>query len=719
MQNWRLWKLAIGDKSIHFSNFQNSRTMLRLILCTIVFIHLLPFAKGQEGSFSETELDSLWKTIDLNDVVVTAQYAPTDSKNALQSIRVINRETIEKQGANNLEQLLQQDLSICIQQDLVLGSSLKLLGTDGENIKIMVDGVPVIGRLDGSIDLSQINLNNVERIEIIEGPMSVAYGTDALGGVINLITKKNQLNTFELNLNQQLETRSETVSTIDGGIRFKNKLLLRANLGRDKFTGFSNDTLRASLWNPKEQWYGNVSLRYDFANDHRIMYQGGYFTEEVKNLGEIRRPIFKPYAFDDVYKTRRMNHALSHEGKVLQKFYWQNTLGYNDFDRETSTDRIDIEKDSSWILSSDTTRFDAWMARSVIGSQFLNSKVNFQLGIDFRQEKGAGDRILDDTNDPSNESSIGDYAIFGSLRYQPIKNLLTEIGLRAAHNTRYDAPLIPSFNLKYQVLENLTARASYAKGFRSPSLKELYISFIDINHFIVGNPNLKAENSHNFQVNLNYQEEWTNHKIKIRTNLFYNDIQDQIGLFTFVEREDGSYEPISPNQSSQYAYFNIENAKIRGLNVNTSYQWRDLSIEAGVSRLYQFNPLSEEYATVDQFTPTTEINGKITYQVPVVQTNISLFYRNNDRLINYYPTLNDEGKTIAAQIITDGFSILDATFLQRLFNNRLQITAGIRNLLDVQQVNITGAGGSAHTGSGGLPIGTGRSYFVKVGYKLF
>ena len=79
-----------------------------------------------------------------------------------------------------------------------------------ENVKIMVDGIPIIGRLDGNIDLGQINLDNIERVEIIEGPMSVSYGSDALGGVINLITKKSQVKTYNLLLSQQFETKGET-----------------------------------------------------------------------------------------------------------------------------------------------------------------------------------------------------------------------------------------------------------------------------------------------------------------------------------------------------------------------------------------------------------------------------------------------------------------------------------------------------------------------------
>jgi len=688
---------------------------MQRILFTLTFLAIsLPTLFAQDAASS---LDSIRMTVDFDDVVVTAQYAPTDSKNAVQAIRVIDRETIERQGATNLEQLFQQDLSIRISQDLILGSGMSLLGVGGENVKIMVDGVPVIGRLDGNIDLSQINLNNIERIEIVEGPMSVSYGTDALGGVINLITKKSQRYPLDLTLSQQVETRNESVTNIDAGVRFGDRMLLRVNAGRDKFDGFSPDTLRSSLWNPKEQWYADASLRKDFADDQQLRYQFSIFDEEVQNLGNVRRPQFKPYAFDDVYLTRRMNHSLAHEGTVWDKFYTQSVLGFNDFHREVKTYRLDFDDNQQTDMSGDTTAFQAWMLRSVLASKFRNSPVNFQVGVDLRYEEGTGGRILDENSDLENSSALGDYAVFGSLRYEPFQDFLLESGVRATYNTRYDAPLIPSVHLKYQLTETLSMRASYAKGFRSPSLKELFLNFIDINHFIVGNPDLRAETSDNFQAHLNFNKTLRQQRFTARAHFFYNNIDDQIQLFPFLE-ENGELVPSSPAQSTSYAYFNLAEAKIRGINLNAGYQWRDFQVEAGAQRIYFYNPLSEEVSTVDRFTPVTELNGKVSYLLPLIHSNLSLFVRTNDRFVNYFPETED-GETVARQQLQDGFTMLDATLGRSFLNDRLQLTAGVRNLLDIQQVNLAGGGGGAHSGGNNAPIGAGRSFFVRASFQLF
>src|SRR5690606_8167852 len=108
-----------------------------------------------------------------------------------------------------------------ISQDGVLGSSLSIMGVSGENIKIMIDGVPIIGRLDGSIDLSQISLNDIERIEIIEGPLSTVYGTNALGGTINLITKKDGLKKWSVQPGVYYESSGQYNSDIQLSLNHK------------------------------------------------------------------------------------------------------------------------------------------------------------------------------------------------------------------------------------------------------------------------------------------------------------------------------------------------------------------------------------------------------------------------------------------------------------------------------------------------------------------
>ncbi|GJM34242.1 MAG: TonB-dependent receptor [Saprospiraceae bacterium] len=657
---------------------------------------------------------SLW-AIDLEDVVVTAQYAPTDSRSAVHDIRTIKASEMVKRGVTNLEQLLKQDVNIRINQDMILGSSMSLLGIDGQNVKIMIDGVPVIGRQDGNIDLSQINLQNIERVEIVEGPLAVSYGTDALAGVINLISKKSQLSKYEFGVQNQFEERGENSYTAQAGTRFGKRLLLRMNGGYEHFDGYSEDTLRSVLWNPKEQWFGEASLRYQLGESHHLRYAFGYFDEEVVNLGEMRRPQFKPYAFDDQYETRRLNHSLTQEGEMGEKYYLQSTLAYNHYRRYKHSFRTDFETNSREVVlgQQDTSLFQGVTFRTTIASRFKHSPLNFQLGLDLRYDHATGQRIQDSLSKTDHTSRIGDYALFASLRYIPVKKLTLEGGLRYAWNTRYDAPFIPSIHLKYDFDQQYTIRASYSRGFRSPDLKELFFNFIDINHFIVGNPDLQAEKSDNLQASLSFRKK----KFEASLKGFYNHITDKIELFEFMNTPTGII-PAVDTSTLQYSYFNQAIYKTKGITLRLGYQTKNLKLQAGFSLMGYFNPESEAFTNVNDFSYALEWNNEISYLIPSYALSFSLFSRKTDRRFTYFPEVNDAGDLIVKQRIQGGYSLIDFTINKSFWKQRLHFTAGIKNLLNVQQVEIKGSlSGSAHNSNMGTsPISAGRNLFLGVGY---
>ena len=134
--------------------------------------------------------------MNMSEFVVTGQFKPEKADKSIYKINVINSRQIERKAATNLTDLLSTESHVRISQGGVMGANLSFMGLTGENVKILVDGVPVIGRLDGNIDINQLNLYNVDHVEIIEGPMSVVYGSNAIGGVVNIITKENKNSSF-------------------------------------------------------------------------------------------------------------------------------------------------------------------------------------------------------------------------------------------------------------------------------------------------------------------------------------------------------------------------------------------------------------------------------------------------------------------------------------------------------------------------------------------
>ena len=124
----------------------------------------------------------------LNEIVVTAQIGEELVYNSVNSFILLSNKNIQENASTNLVDLLNTQALFDIEVDPVLGSGLSIQGMDGNNVNILLDGIPVLGRKGGNIDLSQINLSNVDRVEILKGPAAVSYGTNSTGGVINLIT---------------------------------------------------------------------------------------------------------------------------------------------------------------------------------------------------------------------------------------------------------------------------------------------------------------------------------------------------------------------------------------------------------------------------------------------------------------------------------------------------------------------------------------------------
>ena len=157
-------------------------------------------------AFSFAQQDSI-KTKNLDEVIITGQYKPQSLKNSVYQVSVINNQRIRLSGATNVQQVLNNQPGFRFSNDNTLGTTdVQLMGMSGRNVKILLDGIPMVDRGDTRESLNQVDINSIDRIEIVEGPMSVSYGSDALAGVINIISKKQVKNSFSVSAKAQEET---------------------------------------------------------------------------------------------------------------------------------------------------------------------------------------------------------------------------------------------------------------------------------------------------------------------------------------------------------------------------------------------------------------------------------------------------------------------------------------------------------------------------------
>ncbi len=145
----------------------------------------------------------------IEEVVVTGQYTQQSINKSIYKVEVINAEQIKNMAATSVADVLNQSLNVLIISDRRSGNSTaNLMGLGGEYTKVLIDNIPVVGDigLGNNIDLTKLNINNVERIEVVRGSMGVDYGSNAVAGVINIITRKNSQKALTLNASVQEET---------------------------------------------------------------------------------------------------------------------------------------------------------------------------------------------------------------------------------------------------------------------------------------------------------------------------------------------------------------------------------------------------------------------------------------------------------------------------------------------------------------------------------
>ena len=216
---------------------------------------------------------------ELNSVVVTGQYKPVSADKSIYDIKVIGKKRIESKAAVNLAEILSDELGIRLSNDPSTGTSMSLQGITGENVKILVDGVPVIGRLEGNIDLSQLNIDNASQIEMVEGPMSVIYGSNALGGVINIITQNNSHSKYKTSINSYYESIGTYNFNFLTSLRHK-KNSFELNGGRNFFNGYSLEDTRSKEWKPKEQYNAGATY-YHNAEKTKLRFKSDFFNERL------------------------------------------------------------------------------------------------------------------------------------------------------------------------------------------------------------------------------------------------------------------------------------------------------------------------------------------------------------------------------------------------------------------------------------------------------
>lgn len=675
---------------------QKGEIVLHRELPLIISVSCLSY-KPYCDSISGPDNDTILLSPDyyqLDHVVVTGQFRPQPVDKSIYKIDVIDNRQIQLKAANNMGDLLRTNLSFQYRPEGVLGDFLKIRGLSGENIKVLIDGMPITGRVADRIDLGQLNLLNVDHIEIIEGPMSVLYGSNALAGAINIITSTNTSTSKKLSATANTYYESVGVYNFNASVLGKTgKNTFSVNAARNFHPGWGPfDTARWKIWKPKLQYLVGGWYRYN-KNNLKVTYGTDYLHEELRDLDSLSKD---GEATDIYYFTQRWNNRFNLYNQLHDDFIINLQAGYSYYSvRKISYDNnlVLLEKTQT---NLDTTTFHMATARGVI-SNIPGKMFEYQAGFDYSFEQALGAKITGTKN-------ITEAASFLNFIFTPYEMLSLQPGVRAIYNSKYRAPLVYAMNVKFTP-GSFAIRGSYAKGFKAPSLKQLYLLFVDNNHTISGNENLLPEIANNFSLSTDYHIQDKKHSVEAGVSFFYNSSINAIQL------------AVDTNRPGWGVYFNLEDNKYRtkGIETRLAYHFMQrITLQVGYS-LTGRSRLDE----VKKFEYSGDIASSFSYRSHKYNFELAAFYKYSDDYLEFNGNFNADGKLSGiAHRYVDPYHTLDITLSKPLFQNKLNISGGVKNLFDITLVDSRGTLNYHGSGGNSTAVGYGRTYFIKINFQI-
>ncbi|MBF00338.1 TonB-dependent receptor [Flavobacterium coralii] len=692
----------------------------------------------------ETVADTIQPAL-LNEVVVTGQIEPQSIKKSVFNVRVISAEDIRRQAGNNLADVLNQYLNIIVQPQSGEGrSTVSMFGLDGQYLKVLVDNVPLVSDtgLGNNIDLTQINLDDIERIEIIEGAMGVTHGANAVSGIINIITKKSINNKWEISATVQEETVGDEYKPFyDEGrhiqaLRISHNLndnwFISAGANRNSFEGylggfggreFTNNPnnpaqQRGYSWLPKEQVFSNVLVRYQKGNTH-VFYRFEYFDENIDFYNPIILSQFVEgtgilrYANDRRYFTEKFYHHLNAVGKLAGLDY-NVSVSHQKQKRDVEQFRYYIQTDTEEQNATQPYQETEVLHSTGTLTNFIKKEgFDFQVGYELVNTYGYSSALTGNFNDDNNgdvnlNKRLENYDVFAAAEAPVTERFSIRPGFRYSFQSKFDDQWAASMGLRYLLNKGYETRLSYGRSYRTPNYEELYTYFVDSNHNLQGNPELDPESGHSIEASFKKQTFTKDLQLSNSITAGFISVSDRIELAV-----------VATFPQFQYRYINIDSYKMWNLATTHQLQYKNLDAKVGVSVTGISRAINTGLTVSDdKYLTTYQFNTSIGYTIPKWDTQLSLYYKHNGRQQQY---VQDSSLSNPQFILNEieAFGLMDASVRKSFFKRSLDVTLGARNLLDVVNIQSSQAAGGTHSaGTTNILMGYGRSYFLKLTYNI-
>ena len=514
----------------------------------------------------------------LNPVVVTGSGHHQRLKSTATPVHVLSAQEIREQGITTFDGALTRMMPQVSMAPNSMGTFLRLNGLGNKYILILINGQKLSGDISNNVDLSRISMSRVKRIEILDGAASSLYGSDAIAGVINIITDQPTQQLVGVTSDTRVSGHGQLTESVSLDI-FKN--------GFGSYTSFTHDRADSYQNNHQEYVKGSdtetqptiaplftgyrsniVGQRFTYTpNQHLALNAGLDYSYKITDRPDTRDDITGGTDYEMRYKGFRWNVG------AIYKFTAKNSLQANftvdrfrygkEYDVETKTNAI-----GDYVQSKKQRMMDGEL-KAILGLT-RNSTTIF--GANWRKD------YLTATSGNIDESVYA-LAAYAQHEQKLFKDLTATIGLRLTHHETFDNHLTPKVALMYAP-GNFRFRATYSAGFRAPGLDELYYHYFSVNRgkaqISFGNQNLKPEKSNYFSLNAEYRDEViavsvTGYLNRINDMVVKENVKvDEVSL-AMLRKEFPEMTDDQASRLEQYAlYQNSDKGDVKGVQVNVS-----------------------------------------------------------------------------------------------------------------------------------------------------
>ena len=495
---------------------------------------------------SDTSISILMEEtlLQMNDVVVTSTRTGYLLRDVPIATEVISSKEINESGAITVGELISQRAGVSKSVNVDGGAIFNLLGLDSRYILVLKNNQPITGKFNNRVDLDQISTNRIKKIEIIKGPGSAVYGTEAMGGVINIITD-DKSKTKGINLSYRGSSFGSKASEISNEpinsamntsislplktVTISNDLTYQHFKKGQQFEYISADQIDKLNLNTKIAWE-NPKHKLDLSHQ--------YFGQEDEGSTKLSSGII---LYTNSTAITRDQAALTHSWYIKENTSISQTLR-----KETYKRQYKVINSEGLIERDDITKEDNTEYELLINKRINNTMINS--GLEFSRPKYISDRILGGSQ---TKDIIG---IFNQIAWNFLNtDIISGIRLDKYGSTKTFSPRVA---LAYRPKNLLTYRISYGHGFREPSFMESLIDWehIQFGYTVKGNSTLKPEISQGFTLGAEYTNK---NNFQSSAMVYHNTFTDLI--------KDYALEP------GILSYKNIDKAYFTGIELITKW----------------------------------------------------------------------------------------------------------------------------------------------------